>query len=185
MNHPVVLFHPSTLPSLSLDLSCPHLLSLSLALCSTLFSLSLPMPPSAPQNQIYSACQAVSLPCPTCEDYQYAHPPSTWGVLTGRLRRVPRSSTSRLEKACPKSWIQWLKWQSPWMLQLRRKDLVSAVMTTRAESRISHGLLVVRSWLMDQSADVALVSIVLLYHMYIRWLIPRIGVLGFVTHSIV
>jgi hypothetical protein len=47
------------------------------------------------------------------------------------------------------------------MLRLRRKYLVSAVMTTRAESRISHGLLVVRSWLTDQSADVVLVSIVL------------------------
>jgi hypothetical protein len=52
------------------------------------------------------------------------------------------------------------------MLRLRRKSLVSAVMTTQAESRISHGLLVVRSWLTDQSADVVLVSIVLLYHMY-------------------
>jgi hypothetical protein len=40
-------------------------------------------------------------------------------------------------------------------------------MTTRAESRISHGPLVVRSWLMDQSADVALVSIVFVYHMYL------------------
>jgi hypothetical protein len=46
------------------------------------------------------------------------------------------------------------------MLQLRRKDLVSAVMTMRAKSRISHGLFVVRSWLTDPSADVALVSIV-------------------------
>jgi hypothetical protein len=53
------------------------------------------------------------------------------------------------------------------MLRLRRKDLVSAVMTTRAESRISHGLLVVRSWLTDPSADVALVSIVFVYHMYL------------------
>jgi hypothetical protein len=43
------------------------------------------------------------------------------------------------------------------VLRLRRKDLVSAVMTTRPESRISHGLLVVRSWLTDPSADVALV----------------------------
>jgi hypothetical protein len=41
-------------------------------------------------------------------------------------------------------------------------------MTTRAESRISHGLLVVQSWLTDLSADVALVSIVLDYHMYLR-----------------
>jgi hypothetical protein len=31
----------------------------------------------------------------------------------------------------------------------------------RAKSRISHGLLVVRSWLTDQSAGVVLVSIVL------------------------
>jgi hypothetical protein len=53
------------------------------------------------------------------------------------------------------------------MLRLRWKDLVSAVMTTRAESRISHGLLVVRSWLTDPSADVALVSIVFVYHMYL------------------
>jgi hypothetical protein len=49
-----------------------------------------------------------------------------------------------------------------------RKDLVSAVMTTRAESRISHGLLVVRSWLTDPSADVALVSYCSCYHMYRR-----------------
>jgi hypothetical protein len=48
------------------------------------------------------------------------------------------------------------------MLRLRRKDLVSAVMTTRAESRISHGLLVVWSWLPCLSADVALIPIVLL-----------------------
>jgi hypothetical protein len=41
------------------------------------------------------------------------------------------------------------------VLRLRRKDLVSAVMTTRAKSRISHGLFVVRSWLTDPSADVA------------------------------
>jgi hypothetical protein len=34
-------------------------------------------------------------------------------------------------------------------------------MTMRAESSISHGLLVVRIWLTDQSAGVALVSIVL------------------------
>jgi hypothetical protein len=53
------------------------------------------------------------------------------------------------------------------MLRLRRKNLVSGVMTTRAESRISHGLFVVRSWLTDQSADVALVSIVFVYHMYL------------------
>jgi hypothetical protein len=53
------------------------------------------------------------------------------------------------------------------MLRLRQKDLVSAVMTTRAESRISHGLLVIRSWLIDQSADVALISIVFVYHMYL------------------
>jgi hypothetical protein len=33
-------------------------------------------------------------------------------------------------------------------------------MTTRAKSRISHGLLVVQSWFTDQSADVVLVSIV-------------------------
>jgi hypothetical protein len=54
------------------------------------------------------------------------------------------------------------------MLRLRRKDLVSAVMTMRAKSRISHGLLVVRSWLPYLSADVALVSIVFDYHMYLR-----------------
>jgi hypothetical protein len=53
------------------------------------------------------------------------------------------------------------------MLRLRRKDLVSAVMTTWAKSRISHGLLVDRSWLTDPSADVTLVSIVFIYHMYI------------------
>jgi hypothetical protein len=41
------------------------------------------------------------------------------------------------------------------MLRLRQKDLVSAVMTMRAESRISHGLFVVQSWLTDPSADVA------------------------------
>jgi hypothetical protein len=41
------------------------------------------------------------------------------------------------------------------MLRLHWKDLVSAVMTTRAESRISHGLFVVRNWLTDPSADVA------------------------------
>jgi hypothetical protein len=40
-------------------------------------------------------------------------------------------------------------------------------MTTRAESRISHGLLVAQSWLIDQSTDVALVSIVFVYHMYL------------------
>jgi hypothetical protein len=44
-------------------------------------------------------------------------------------------------------------------------DLV--VMTMWAESRISHGLLVIGSWLTDQSAGVALVSIVLVYHMYL------------------
>jgi hypothetical protein len=44
---------------------------------------------------------------------------------------------------------------------------VSAVMTTWAESRISHGLLVGRSWLTDPSTDVALVSIVFIYHMYL------------------
>jgi hypothetical protein len=53
------------------------------------------------------------------------------------------------------------------MLRLHQKDLVSAVMTTQAESRISHGLLVVQSWLTDPSADVALVSIVFIYHMYL------------------
>jgi hypothetical protein len=53
------------------------------------------------------------------------------------------------------------------MLRLRRKDLVSAVMTMQAESRISHGLLVVRSWIPVPSADVALVSIVFVYHMYL------------------
>jgi hypothetical protein len=47
------------------------------------------------------------------------------------------------------------------LLRLRQKNLVSAVMTMRPESRISHGLFVVRSWLTDQSADVALISIVL------------------------
>jgi hypothetical protein len=40
-------------------------------------------------------------------------------------------------------------------------------MTTQAKSRISHGLLVVECWLTDQSADVALVSIVLHYHMLV------------------
>jgi hypothetical protein len=40
-------------------------------------------------------------------------------------------------------------------------------MTTQAESRISHGLLVIVSWLTDPSADVALISIVLIYHMYL------------------
>jgi hypothetical protein len=53
------------------------------------------------------------------------------------------------------------------VLRLRRKNLVSAVMTMRPESRISHGLLVVRSWLTDPRADVALVSIVSVYHMYL------------------
>jgi hypothetical protein len=67
--YPVVLFHPSALPSLSLDLSRLRSLSLSLALCSTLYSLSLPTPPSAPRNRIYSARQAVSSLCPTCEDH--------------------------------------------------------------------------------------------------------------------
>jgi hypothetical protein len=38
-------------------------------------------------------------------------------------------------------------------------------MTTRAKSIISHGLFVIIFWLTDQSADVALVSIVLVYHM--------------------
>jgi hypothetical protein len=52
------------------------------------------------------------------------------------------------------------------MLRLRRKDLVSVVMTTRAESRISHGLFVVRSWLTDQSTGVALISYCSRYHMY-------------------
>jgi uncharacterized membrane protein len=49
----------------------------------------------------------------------------------------------------------------------RERLLDSAVMTTWAESRISHGLLVVRSWVPDQSADVALVLIVFDYHMYL------------------
>jgi hypothetical protein len=40
-------------------------------------------------------------------------------------------------------------------------------MTTRAESRISHGLLVVRSWIPVSSADVVLVFIVFVYHMYL------------------
>jgi hypothetical protein len=43
--------------------------------------------------------------------------------------------------------------------------LDSAVMTTWAESRISHGLLVVENWLTDPSADVVLCLIVLVYHM--------------------
>jgi hypothetical protein len=47
-----------------------------------------------------------------------------------------------------------------------QKVLDSAVMTTRAESRISHGLLVVVSWITDQSTDVVLALIVLEYHMY-------------------
>jgi hypothetical protein len=38
-------------------------------------------------------------------------------------------------------------------------------MTMWAESIISHGLLVVVSWITDQSADVALIPIVLIYHM--------------------
>jgi hypothetical protein len=38
-------------------------------------------------------------------------------------------------------------------------------MTTRAESRISHGLLVVVSWITDQSTGVVLTSVVLVYHM--------------------
>jgi hypothetical protein len=46
------------------------------------------------------------------------------------------------------------------------RSLDSAVMTTQAESRISHGLLVVECWLTDPSTDVALVSIVLSYHMF-------------------
>jgi hypothetical protein len=45
------------------------------------------------------------------------------------------------------------------------RSLDSAVMTTWAESRISHGLLVVVSWITDQSTDVALAFIVLVYHM--------------------
>jgi hypothetical protein len=44
---------------------------------------------------------------------------------------------------------------------------MSVVMTTRPESRISHGLLVIQSWLTDPRADVALVSIVSVYHMYL------------------
>jgi hypothetical protein len=56
--------------------------------------------------------------------------------------------------------VVFVAFQVPVLLRLRRKYLVSAVMTTRAESRISHGLLVVRSWLTDLSADVALVFIV-------------------------
>jgi hypothetical protein len=44
------------------------------------------------------------------------------------------------------------------VLRLRRKDLVSVVMTMWAESRISHGLFVVQSWLTDPSADVAPIS---------------------------
>jgi hypothetical protein len=55
-----------------------------------------------------------------------------------------------------------------YLLRLRRKDLVSVVMTTWAKSRISHGLLVIRSWLPYPSADVVLVSIVFVYHMYLR-----------------
>jgi hypothetical protein len=47
------------------------------------------------------------------------------------------------------------------------RTLDSAVMTTRAESRISHGLLVIESWITDQSADVVLVFIFLVYHMYL------------------
>jgi hypothetical protein len=54
------------------------------------------------------------------------------------------------------------------MLRLRRKSLVSAVMTTRPKSIISHGLLVVVGLLTDLSADVAPISIVLLYHMHVR-----------------
>jgi hypothetical protein len=47
------------------------------------------------------------------------------------------------------------------------RTLDSAVMTMWAKSRISHGLLVIEYWLTDQSASVALVSIVLVYHMYL------------------
>jgi hypothetical protein len=46
-----------------------------------------------------------------------------------------------------------------------QKSLDSVVMTMWAKSIISHGLLVVSCWLTDQSAGVALVSIVLHYHM--------------------
>jgi hypothetical protein len=54
------------------------------------------------------------------------------------------------------------------LLRLRWKDLVSAVMTTQAENRISHGLFVVRTWLTDQSTGVALISYCSRYHMYRR-----------------
>jgi hypothetical protein len=47
------------------------------------------------------------------------------------------------------------------------RTLDSVVMTMQAKSRISHGLLVVESWITDQSADVVLVFIVLVYHMYL------------------
>jgi hypothetical protein len=46
------------------------------------------------------------------------------------------------------------------------RSLDSVVMTMQAESRISHGLLVVVSWLTDPSTDVVLVPIVLSYHMH-------------------
>jgi hypothetical protein len=75
-----------------------------------------------------------------------ADPPST----QGRRSELPR---------IPFGWVRPPLGGLP-VLRLRQKCLVSAVMTTQAESRISHGLLVVRSWLTDQSADVALVSIV-------------------------
>jgi hypothetical protein len=46
------------------------------------------------------------------------------------------------------------------------RSLDSVVMTMQAKSRISHGLLVVVSWLTDPSTDVVLVPIVLSYHMH-------------------
>jgi hypothetical protein len=86
-----------------------------------------------------------------------------WYVFRGRCRTIGKHSV------CLRGlWNVGVCPEKGMMLRLRQKDLVSAVMTTWAKSRISHGLLVVRSWLTDQSADVALVSIVLLYHMYLR-----------------
>jgi hypothetical protein len=82
--------------------------------------------------------------------------PELWCVFRVRCRTIGKRSICLRGRwnvgVCPEKGM---------MLRLRRKYLVSAVMTTRAESRISHGLLVVRSWLTDQSADVVLVSIVL------------------------
>jgi hypothetical protein len=60
------------------------------------------------------------------------------------------------------SYLQWLHMDCHGLV---RKSLDFAVMTTRAESRISHGLLVVIFLLIDQGADVASVLIVFVSHM--------------------